>query len=114
TNNTRDPEAGLHSLRLSTCAARLLTARRCDSLANLQALKPDKPPGAGRFRHRKNGGIMAETTGPRAPARALSRGMVPAIMVGTIAGLDNIATGLAIASLLFAGSLAAGLGLAVI
>jgi len=57
---------------------------------------------------------MAETTGPRAPARALSRGLVPAVMVGTIAGLDNIATGLAIASLLFAGSLAAGLGLAVI
>src|SRR5690349_3329889 len=60
------------------------------------------------------GEFMAETMGPRVPARALSRELVPAVMVGTIAGLDNIATGLAIASLLFAGSLAAGLGLAVI
>ena len=56
---------------------------------------------------------MAETVGPRASARALSRGLMPAIMVGTIAGLDNIATGLAIASLLFAGSLAPGVGLGV-
>jgi len=57
---------------------------------------------------------MADTSEPQSPVHALSRGIVPAITVGTIAGLDNIATGLAIASLLFAGSLASGLSIGVV
>lgn len=45
--------------------------------------------------------------------RRLPDALMPAVMVGTIAGLDNIGSGLAIASLLFAGPLVSGLGLGV-
>ena len=38
---------------------------------------------------------------------------MPAVMIGLIAGIDNIGVGLAIASLLFAGPLAAGLEMGV-
>ena len=50
----------------------------------------------------------------REPGRLRTRSAwVPALLVGIIAGIDNIGTGLAIASLLFAGPLVPGLGLGV-
>jgi SulP family sulfate permease len=45
--------------------------------------------------------------------RRLPEALMPAVMVGTIAGLDTLGSGLAIASLLFAGPLVSGLGLGV-
>ncbi len=53
----------------------------------------------------------ADHTQPKPPVRR--NDLLPSAIVGVVAGLDNIGSSLAIASLLFAGPLVAGLGVAV-
>jgi SulP family sulfate permease len=56
---------------------------------------------------------MADVEARKPRSASTLTAWMPSFMVGIIAGVDNIGTGLAIASLLFAGPLVAGLGLGV-
>ena len=56
---------------------------------------------------------MTTEAGSESRTPAGLRNYAPAAMIGAIAGIDNVASCLAVASLIFTGSLAAGLGLGV-